>query len=70
MFLLIELGVAYLLADYLSKIPKPSNDDSNEIKANYNKHEEDKVHYRGFILNVLSNQLYDLFHSLKSPQEI
>nr|XP_027100885.1 uncharacterized protein LOC113720045 [Coffea arabica] len=70
LFLLMELGVAYLLADNLPKIPEPSDGESDEIKASHKKREEDEVRCRGFILNALSDRLYDLFRSLKSPQEI
>lgn len=70
LFLLMELGVAYLLSDNLPKIPEPSDDESDEVKANRKKREEDEVRCRGFILNALSDRLYDLFRSLKSPQEI
>ena len=34
------------------------------------KRNEDEVRCRGFILNALSNRLYDLFCTIKSPQEI
>ena len=34
------------------------------------KRNEDEVRCKGFILNALSNRLYDLFCTIKSPQEI
>ncbi|XP_071902727.1 uncharacterized protein [Coffea arabica] len=70
LFLLMELGVAYLLVDNLPKIPEPSVGKSDEIKTSRKKHEEDEVRCRAFILNILSDRLYDMFHSLKSLQEI
>ena len=70
-FFLTELGVAYLLLDAkLLVIPAPSDDDTDEIKEVRKKREEDEVRCRGFILNALSDRLYDLFSTLKMPQEI
>ena len=70
-FFLTELGVAYLLLDVkLPVIPAPSDDDTDEIKAVRKKREEDEVRCRGLILNALSDRLYDLFSTLKMPQEI
>ncbi|XP_071914027.1 uncharacterized protein [Coffea arabica] len=70
LFLLMELGVAYLLVDNLPKIPEPSDGESDEIKASRKKREENEVRYSRFILNALPDRLYDLLRSLKSPQEI
>ncbi|KAK2985163.1 hypothetical protein RJ640_011984 [Escallonia rubra] len=70
LFLLIELGIAYLLSDHLSKIPKPSDEEPEVVTASRKKREEDEVRCRGFILNSLSDRLYDLFWPMKSPQEI
>ncbi|XP_042466137.1 uncharacterized protein LOC122048665 [Zingiber officinale] len=69
-FLLTELGVAYLLLHDLPPIPAPTDKDTDEIKATRKKREEDEVRCRGYILNALTDRLYDLFHSIKSPQEI
>ena len=69
-FLLTELGVAYLLSGNLPTIPEPSDKDTDEVIAARKKHNEDEVRCRGFILNALSDRLYDLFHTIKSPQEI
>ncbi|KAG6534692.1 hypothetical protein ZIOFF_008595 [Zingiber officinale] len=69
-FLLTELGVAYLLLHDLSVIPAPTDKDTDEIKATWKKQEEDEVRCRGYILNALSDRLYDLFRSIKYPQEI
>ncbi|XP_075507514.1 uncharacterized protein LOC142544341 [Primulina tabacum] len=69
-FLLTELGVAYLLSQSLPEIPAPSEEDTDEIKASRKKREEDEVRCRGYILNALSDRLYDLFRSIKFPHEI
>ncbi|KAG6525572.1 hypothetical protein ZIOFF_015534 [Zingiber officinale] len=69
-FLLIELGVADLLLHDLPTIPAPTDKDTDGIKATRKKQEEDEVRCRGYILNALTDRLYDLFRSIKSPQEI
>ena len=69
-FLLTELGVAYLLSRNLSTIVEPSDKDDEETIATRKKCKEDKVLYRGYILNSLSDRLYNLFHTINSPQEI
>ncbi|XP_019267223.1 PREDICTED: uncharacterized protein LOC109244570 [Nicotiana attenuata] len=70
LFFLTELGIAYLLSSDLTEMPEPTAEDSDEIKAARKKREDDEVRCRGFILNSLSDRLYDLFHPHKSPQEI
>ncbi|XP_073046157.1 uncharacterized protein [Primulina eburnea] len=52
------------------KIPAPSDEDTDAIKASRKKREEDEVRCRGYILNALSDRLHDLFRSIKSPHEI
>nr|XP_033515465.1 uncharacterized protein LOC117279935 [Nicotiana tomentosiformis] len=44
--------------------------DFDKIKAARKKHEDNEVQCRCFILNLLSDRLYDLFRPIKSPQEI
>ena len=70
MFLLTTLKIAYVLDPNLSKLPEPTDNDFDQLKAERKKHEEDEVVCRGHILNTLSNHLYDLFTSMKSPKEI
>ncbi len=70
MFLLTALKIAYILDPNLSKLLQPTDNDSNQLKAERKKHEEDEVLCRGHILNTLSDRLYDLFTSMKSPKEI
>ena len=47
-----------------------SDEDTNEIKVRRKKQEEDEFICRGHILNTLSDRLYGLYTSLKSPKEI
>ena len=47
-----------------------SDEDTNEIKVQRKKQEEDEFICRGHILNTLSDCLYGLYTSLKSPKEI
>ena len=70
MFLLTTLKIAYVLDPNLSKLPEPTDNDSDQLKAERKKCEEDEVVCRGHILNTLSDRLYDLFTSMKSPKEI
>ena len=70
LFLLTELGVAYLLSRNLSTILEPSEKDDEETIATRKKCKEDEVRRRGYILNSMSDRLYDLFRTINSPQEI
>ena len=47
-----------------------SDEDTNEIKVQRKKQEEDEFICRGHILNTLSDRFYGLYTSLKSPKEI
>ena len=47
-----------------------SDEDTDEIKAQRKKREEDELICRWHILNTLSNHLYDLYTSMKSLKEI
>ena len=70
MFLLTALKIAYVLDPNLSKLPEPTDNDSDQHKAECKKRKEDEVVCMGHILNILSDCLYDLFTSMKSPKEI
>ena len=50
--------------------PPTSDEDTNEIKAQRKKREEDELICRGHILNTLSDRLYDLYTSMKLSKEI
>ena len=69
-FLLIALKLFYILDPNLMSFPPTSDEDTNEIKAQRKKREEDELICRGHILNTLSDRLYDLYTSMKSPKEI
>ena len=50
--------------------PTASDKDTDEIKAQRNKWEEDELICRGHILNTLLDRLYDLYTSMNSSKEI
>ena len=50
--------------------PTTSDEDTDEIKAQRKKREEDELICRGHIFNTLSDRLYDLYTSMKSLKEI
>ena len=50
--------------------PTATDKDSDEIKAQRKKREKDELICKGHILNTLSDCLYDLYTSMKSPKEI
>ena len=70
MFLLTTLKIVYILDPNLSKLPERTDEDTDQVQGERKKHEEDEVVCRGYILNTLSDCLYDLFTSMKSPKEI
>ena len=69
-FLLTALKLFYVLDPNLMPFPPASDEDTDEIKAQRKKREENELICRGHILNTLSNHLYDLYTSMKSPKEI
>ena len=69
-FLLTALKLLYVLDSNLMPSPIVSDEDTNEIKAQRKKQEEDELICRGHILNTLSDRLYDLYPSMKSLKEI
>ncbi|XP_058006463.1 uncharacterized protein LOC131181623 [Hevea brasiliensis] len=70
LFLLTTLKISYILDPSLPAISPPTPEDSEQVKADRDKREEDELLCRGHILNKLSDRLYDLFTSVKSPMEI
>ena len=60
-FMLTALKIFYVLDPNLQPIPDPTDDDTDEIKAEQKKRNEDEVMCRGHILNALSDRLYDLY---------
>ncbi|KAL0012494.1 hypothetical protein SO802_007602 [Lithocarpus litseifolius] len=69
-FLLTALKLFYVLDPNLMRFPTASDEDTDEIKAQRKKWEEDELICREHILNTLSDHLYDLYTSMKSPKEI
>ena len=70
MFLLTALKISYILDPNLSEIPAPKDEDTEQLKVDRKKYEEDELLCRGYILNNLSDLLYDLFTSIKFVKEI
>ncbi|KAK0586627.1 hypothetical protein LWI29_009886 [Acer saccharum] len=70
-FLLTVLKIAYVLDPNLQPLPEPDKDkDTYTLQAERKKRSEDEVMCRGHILNTLSDSLYDLYNTIKSPKEI
>ncbi|KAG6507460.1 hypothetical protein ZIOFF_032805 [Zingiber officinale] len=69
-FFLTALKVTYVLNLDLPVIPPPTKDDSEELRKQQAKREEDEVLCSGHILNTLLDTLYDLFTAVKNPREI
>ena len=69
-FLLTALKLFYVLDPNLMPFPTTSDENTDEIKAQRKKREEDELICRGHILNTLLNCLNDLYTSMKSPKEI
>ena len=68
--LLTTLKFFYVLDPNFMPFPTTSDENTNEIKAQRKKREEDELICRGYILNTLSDCLYDLYTSMKSPKGI
>ena len=69
-FLLTALKLSYVLNPNLMSFPTANDEDTDEIKTQRKKWEEDELICRGHILNTLSDRLYDLYTLIKSPKEI
>uniref|UniRef100_A0A2N9HK96 CCHC-type domain-containing protein n=1 Tax=Fagus sylvatica TaxID=28930 RepID=A0A2N9HK96_FAGSY len=69
-FLLTALKIFYVLDPNLQPIPNPTPEDTEQLKEQRIKREEDELVCRGHILNTLSDRLYDLFTTMSSPKEI
>ena len=68
-FLLTALKLFYVLDLNLMHFPTVSDEDTDEIKVQRKKWEEDELICKGHILNTLSDCLYDLYTSMKSLKE-
>ena len=69
-FLLTTLKVFYVLSEDLTVIPGSTPDESEDIKKERKKREEDELVCHGHILNSLTDRLYDPYSNMKSPKEI
>ncbi|OIT27470.1 hypothetical protein A4A49_55589, partial [Nicotiana attenuata] len=69
-FLLTALKIFYVLDPQFPAVPEPTKEDSDEVKATRKKREDDELLCRGYILNTVTDRLYDLYQNLKSPREI
>ena len=69
-FLLTALKLFHVLDPNLMHFPPASDEDTDDIKAQRKKREEDELICRGHILNTLSDRFYDLYTLMKSPKEI
>ena len=69
-FLLTALKLFYVLDPNLMHFPTTSDKDTDEIKAQRKKREEDELICKAHILDTLSDRLYDLYTSMNSLKEI
>ena len=69
-FLLTALKIFYVLDLELAVIPEPTEEDTEERRAERKKWQEDELICRRHILNALSDRLYDLYTSTQSTREI
>uniref|UniRef100_A0A2N9FSX3 Uncharacterized protein n=1 Tax=Fagus sylvatica TaxID=28930 RepID=A0A2N9FSX3_FAGSY len=69
-FLLTALKIFYVLDPNLQPIPNPTPEDTEQLKQQRIKREEDELVCRGHILNTFSDRLYDLFTTMSFPKEI
>ena len=69
-FSLYSKYITYVLDPNLKPFLEPKEDDSDKVKAKRKKRKDDKIMCRGYILNTLSDRLYDLYNSVESPTEI
>jgi hypothetical protein len=70
MFLLTVLKISYILDSNLPEILVSTPEDNVGWRQSIRKQDEDELLCRGHILNNMSDCLYDLFTSIKSPKEI
>ena len=54
----------------MKSLPEPSDDDTDQIIAHRKKRKDDELLCRGYILNNLSDRLYDLYTPIQSAKEI
>ncbi|XP_022873000.1 uncharacterized protein K02A2.6-like [Olea europaea var. sylvestris] len=69
-FLLTALKIFYILDLELTSLPEPTNGETEAVRAERQKRQEDELICRGHILNALSDCLYDLYTNTSSAKEI
>ncbi|XP_022873192.1 uncharacterized protein LOC111392157, partial [Olea europaea var. sylvestris] len=69
-FLLTALKIFYVLDSKLEPIPDATDKDTEEIRIERKKREEDELICCGHILNALSDRLHDLYTNTTSAKEI
>ncbi|XP_022873473.1 uncharacterized protein LOC111392372, partial [Olea europaea var. sylvestris] len=69
-FLLTALKIFYILDPELTPLPEPANGETEAVRAERQKRQEDELICRGHILNALSDRLYDLYTNTSSAKEI
>ncbi|URE44790.1 Retrotransposon protein [Musa troglodytarum] len=69
-FIFTALKIFYVLDPNLQPIPDLTDNDTDEVKAERKKRNEDEVMCRGHILNALLGRLYDLYNVEPSAKAI
>ncbi|URD79449.1 hypothetical protein MUK42_34417 [Musa troglodytarum] len=60
-FMLTALKIFYVLDPNLQPIPDLTDNNTDEVKVERKKRNEDEIMCRGHILNALLDRLYDLY---------
>lgn len=69
-FLLTALKVFYVLDAELAPISDPTPNEEENVRNERSKRKEDELVCRGYILNSLTDRLFDLHRNSSSPKEI
>ncbi|OMO60891.1 wall-associated receptor kinase 2-like protein [Corchorus capsularis] len=69
-FQLTALKLYYILDPNLVALPEPTAESTEAEQNAFTKRKEDTLVCRGYILNSLSDRLYDLYNSMESPRDI
>jgi uncharacterized protein with NAD-binding domain and iron-sulfur cluster len=65
-FMFTSLKICYILDPNMPALSKSQEDEYVIVKTEILKCEEDEVPCQGYILNTLTNRLYDIFFKLRS----
>ncbi|CAA2976749.1 Hypothetical predicted protein [Olea europaea subsp. europaea] len=60
-FLFTALKISYILDSELASLLEPTNGETEAVRSERQKHQEDEIICRGHIPNALSDRLYDLY---------